>query len=77
MDPLCGLALISHHEVSDTDLHTAAKRTSPMKQELNTVAVDLAKKVFPLVGSDATGQILWRKRLSRNEVRPASPNPES
>jgi hypothetical protein len=24
--PLCGLALISHHEVSDTDLHTTTSR---------------------------------------------------
>ena len=41
-----------------------------MKQELNTVAVDLAKKVFHLVGSDTRGKILWRKRLSRKEVSP-------
>jgi transposase len=41
-----------------------------MKQELNTVAVDLAKKVFHLVGSDTTGKILWRKRLSRNALTP-------
>ena len=41
-----------------------------MKQELNTVAVDLAKKVFHLVGSDTTGKILWRKRLSRNALMP-------
>jgi transposase len=68
--PLCGLALISHNEVSDTDLHTTARRTSPMKQELNTVAVDLAKKVFHLVGSDTTGKILWRKRLSRHALMP-------
>ena len=41
-----------------------------MKQELNTVAVDLAKKVFHLVGSDTTGKILWRKRLSRHALMP-------
>src|SRR5688572_2583726 len=41
-----------------------------MKQELSTVAVDLAKKVFHLVGNDATGKILWRKRLSRNALMP-------
>ena len=41
-----------------------------MQQELNTVAIDLAKKVFHLVGSDSTGNILWRKRLTRDAVMP-------
>jgi transposase len=41
-----------------------------MKQELSTVAIDLAKKVFHLVGTDTTGKILWRKRLSRNALMP-------
>jgi hypothetical protein len=36
-----------------------------MQQELNTVGIDLAKKVFHLVRADTTGKILWRKRLSR------------
>jgi len=39
-----------------------------MKQELSTVAIDLAKKVFHLVGADTTGKILWRKRLTRNTL---------
>jgi hypothetical protein len=44
MDPtLCGLAVISHNEVSKTDHQRTARRTSPMKQELSTVAIDLAK----------------------------------
>jgi transposase len=41
-----------------------------MTQELSTVAIDLAKKVFHLVGADTTGKILWRKRLSRNALMP-------
>jgi transposase len=41
-----------------------------MKQELNTVAIDLAKKVFHLVGVDTTGKILWRKRLTRHALMP-------
>ena len=39
-----------------------------MKQELDTVAIDLAKKVFHLVGTDTRGKILWRKRLTRQVV---------
>jgi len=41
-----------------------------MKQELSTVAIDLAKKIFHLVGADRTGKILWRKRLTRNALMP-------
>jgi transposase len=41
-----------------------------MKQELSTVAIDLAKKIFHLVGADRTGKMLWRKRLTRNALMP-------
>ena len=41
-----------------------------MKQELTTVGIDLGKKVFHLVGSDTTGTILWRKRLTRQTLMP-------
>ena len=41
-----------------------------MKQELSLVAIDLAKKIFHLVGSDTTGKILWRKRLTRHALMP-------
>jgi transposase len=41
-----------------------------MKQELHTVAIDLAKKVFHLVGADPTGKMLWRKRLPRHALVP-------
>jgi hypothetical protein len=41
-----------------------------MKQELSTVTIDLAKKIFHLVGADSTGKILWRKRLTRHALMP-------
>src|SRR5262245_45348286 len=41
-----------------------------MTQQLHTVAIDLAKNVFHLVGADATGKILWRKRLTRHALTP-------
>jgi transposase len=41
-----------------------------MTQQLRTVAIDLAKKVFHLVGADTTGKILWRKRLTRHALMP-------
>jgi transposase len=41
-----------------------------MKPSLHTVALDLAQKVLPLVGADPTGNILWRKRLTRHALMP-------
>ena len=41
-----------------------------MQQELSIVAIDLAKKVFHLVGADTTGTMLWRKRLTRHTLMP-------
>src|SRR5262252_826054 len=49
--PLCGSAVISHTEVSETDHELPARRTSPMQHELRTVAIDLAKKVWLLLDS--------------------------
>src|SRR4029450_4954238 len=41
-----------------------------MQHELHTVAIDLAKKVFHLVGTDTLGKMLWRKRLTRHALMP-------
>src|ERR671922_910919 len=41
-----------------------------MKQEMSVVGIDLAKRTFHVVGMDATGQILCRKRLARNALMP-------
>ena len=41
-----------------------------MTPQLSTVAIDLDKKVFHLVGADTTGKILWRKRLTRHALMP-------
>jgi transposase len=41
-----------------------------MKQTVSTVGIDLAKKIFHLVGTDTTGKIVWRKRLTRNALAP-------
>jgi transposase len=46
------------------------QETSPMKQNMSVVGIDLAKRTFHLVGMDATGQILFRKRLCRDALRP-------
>lgn len=36
--------------------------------EITTLGIDLAKSVFQLHGVDATGQVVLRKRLRRNQV---------
>ena len=41
-----------------------------MKQNVSTVGIDLAKKLFHLVGTDTTGKIVWRKRLTRHALGP-------
>jgi transposase len=41
-----------------------------MTPQLNTVALDLAKNVCHLVGADTTGNMLWRKRLTRHALMP-------
>jgi transposase len=41
-----------------------------MKQDVSVVGIDLAKRVFHVVGMDVTGQILFRKRLSRDALIP-------
>ena len=39
-----------------------------MKQNVCTVGIDLAKKIFHLVGTDTTGKMVWRKRLTRHAL---------
>jgi transposase len=41
-----------------------------MKQNVYTVGIDLAKKLFHLVGADTTGKMVWRKRLTRHALLP-------
>ncbi len=41
-----------------------------MKQNVHTVGIDLAKRIFHLVGTDTTGKIVWRKRLTRHALMP-------
>lgn len=39
-----------------------------MKQDLSVVGIDIAKRIFHVVGMDARGKIIMRKRLSRGAV---------
>jgi transposase len=45
-----------------------------MQQDISVVGIDIAKRVFHLVGMDARGKIVLRKRCSRGEVLPLLAN---
>jgi len=41
-----------------------------MKQEMYVLGIDIAKRVFPAVGMDDRGNVVYRKRLSRHDLMP-------
>ncbi len=41
-----------------------------MNQDISVVGIDIAKRIFHLVGMDARGKMVMRKRLTRGEVLP-------
>jgi transposase len=41
-----------------------------MKRDISVLGIDIAKRVFHAVGTDETGKIVFRKRLSRQERMP-------
>jgi len=41
-----------------------------MKQEMNVLGIDIAKRVFHAVGMDERGNVVVRKRLSRHDLMP-------
>ena len=45
-----------------------------MKRDISVVGIDIAKRVFHLVGMDKRGKIVLRKRCSRSEVLPLLAN---
>jgi transposase len=40
-----------------------------MSQQISVVGIDLAKRLFPIVGMDNTGRVVLRKRLTRGDLR--------
>ena len=39
-----------------------------MKRDINVIGIDIAKRVFHVIGIDTRGTIILRKRLYRGEV---------
>jgi transposase len=71
--PLCGSALISQNG-SEIDITIPREEGSAMKREMSVIGIDIAKRVFHLVGMDERGKIVMRTRCSRGEVLPLMAN---
>src|SRR5919201_5200636 len=56
--------------LSESDKTMSPQETSPMKQEMSVLGIDIAKRVFHVVGMDERGKIVFRKRLSRHDLMP-------
>jgi transposase len=50
--------------------HSIQQKASPMTQQPSIVGIDLAKRIFHLVGMDNTGHVVFRKRLTREALVP-------
>jgi transposase len=48
--------------------HSTEQKASPMKQNPSVLGIDLAKRVFHIVGMDAQGHVVLRKRLAREAL---------
>src|SRR5262249_43252113 len=67
--PLCGSTAMSHNEFQICE-PIKPQEASPMKQEMNVLGIDIAKRVFHAVGMDDRGNVVYRKRLSRHDLIP-------
>src|SRR5215475_383699 len=50
--------------------HSTQQKASPMKQNPSVLGIDLAKRLFHLVGMDDAGHVVLRKRLTRDALMP-------
>src|SRR5438445_11063998 len=67
--PLCGSTSMSHNDFKRGET-IEPQETSPMKQDISVLGLDIAKRVFHAVGLDDTGKIVFRKPLSRHALMP-------
>jgi hypothetical protein len=66
--PLCGSAAMSQNDFKPSEI-LEPQEASRMK-EMSVLEIDIAKRVFHAVGTDDTGKIVLRKRLSRHALMP-------
>jgi len=61
---------MSHNELKKISEPIESQEASPRKPAMNVLGIDIAKHVFHAVGMDNTGEIVFRKRLSRHDLMP-------
>ena len=67
--PLCGPAAMSQNDFK-TGETMQPQEASPVKHPMSILGIDIAKRVFHVVGMNERGQIVLRKRLSRHDLIP-------
>src|SRR6266436_1389988 len=67
--PLCGSAAMSHNEFQIC-APMEPQEASPMKHEMHVLGIDLAQRVLHAVGMDERVNVVYRKRVSRHDLRP-------
>ena len=67
--PLCGPAAMSQNDFTTSET-MQPQEASPVKHPMSVLGIDLAKRIFPVVGMNERGQIVLRKRLARNALLP-------
>src|SRR6516225_11244771 len=67
--PLCGSAAMSQNDFKTSET-IQPQEASPVKHHISVLGIDIAKRVFHVVGMNEQGQIVLRKRLSRHDLMP-------
>ena len=67
--PLCGPASMSQNDFKDSAT-MQPQEASPVKHPMSVLGIDIAKRVFHVVGMHERDQIVLRKRLSRHDLMP-------
>src|SRR2546430_11410363 len=67
--PLCGPAAMSQNDFKTSET-IQPQEASPMKHHISVLGIDIAKRIFHVVGMNERGQIVLRKRLARNALMP-------
>jgi hypothetical protein len=67
--PLCGPASMSQNDCKTSEI-MQPQEASPVKPHMSVLGIDIAKRVFHVVGMHGRGQIVLRKRLARPALMP-------
>ena len=66
--PLCGPASMSQNDFKTSET-IQPQEASPVKHHMSVLGIDIAQRLFHVVGMNERGQIVLRKRLARKALR--------